>query len=162
MNKTKFALATIVFALLFGALLLANHQRKQSAIYLLRDYPCSERLDAVIASHAQPGDGQDDVHPIKTFLSTSGFNDRAAHSSTSCQATQNGAGLSSVCGVTTGIHQKYGLRTWLGKAQIAALEQVLPTLPPNAATPPLERLLVVSFYRENTWTSATKEIALTH
>ena len=148
----RIALWGILFTIAFGALWWVNQRRKQSAIYLLRDYPHSASLDRVIQTHAQPGDGQD-FHPIKTFLMTDWFNDSAARSLTTCSAAQNGGGFNSSCGVLTGASWAFGHRNLLSQAQVTALEKVLPALPPSAPQPPLNRLLVVSFYLGDTWTT---------
>lgn len=141
--KPKFLIFGVIFALLLGALLLANNRRQQSAIYILSQYPRSDNLNYLTQKHLQNSD--------QLLFSSDWFDQNKTGVNRGCQIS---ATLSQVCAVSSSNAAQAASVGAVTPAQIAAFDKIAPTLPPNAATPPpLADLLIVSFRSKGQWTT---------
>ena len=140
----RLAFLGILAALLLGGLLLINHRRKQSPIYLLRHYPQSANFDYVIERHWH--------NPERNLFLSDWFFNGTTNSAMGCSVEN--VTNAEVCTVYSGsMTQSAGLSA-ISPARLARFQTALRALPPGeSVAPPLNRLLIVSFHDGSQWTT---------
>ena len=145
-------------ALLMAALLWANHQRQQSALYLLSRYPQTQAFQAIGTGHLNRHlptmltDGFRSAGVTDPILYGTWFN--GSQRIPSQQAVNRTGSFAAVYGGATPqqvLHLILYAR--LAPTRLKLLKQTLAQMPPADPPPALDRLLIISFQDGPKWTT---------
>ena len=144
----------IVPTLCLLALLMLDGYRRQTPAYILAHYPHDQTFDNVVANHLDDADFLPNSPRQAVFLAAWFDGESSAYPSR-CFVRQNGKGEFFVQHNRSPVEitEQSNLEFQFDSVQVAAMHNLLVDLSPNAPAPPLDELLILSFWHNRKWTT---------